>query len=122
METAMRFTLKDAKIKTTLRERIPFHYNEPDPERHLSIWDSNPSIKSIRSFSESQREKITCVGFSFTKDFPIYIAELKRFPNLRELIFNDCYWVKPAGTTSNVMSLGRICSETTSFLLVQQMA
>lgn len=93
----MRFTLKDAKIKTTLRERIPFHYNEPDPERHLSIWDSNPSIKSIRSFSESQREKITCVGFSFTKDFPIYIAELKRFPNLRELIFNDCYWVKPAG-------------------------
>lgn len=94
----MRFTLKDAKIKTTLRERIPSHYNEPEPERHLGIWDSDPSIKSIMNFSESQREKITCAQLSFTKDFPAYIAELKHFPNLRELCFFDCYCVESAGT------------------------
>ena len=34
---------------------------------------------------------------SFTKDFPAYLAELKHFPNLRELVFFDCYWVEPAG-------------------------
>ena len=93
----MKNTLKDAEIKKALRERIPSHYNEPDPERRLSIWDSNPSIESIKSFSESQREKITCARLSFTKDFPAYIAELKHFPNLRELVFFDCYWVEPAG-------------------------
>lgn len=94
----MKFTLKDAEITKTLRERIPSHYNEPDPERHLSIWDSEPSIQAITSLSESQREKITCARLSFTKDFPAYIAELKRFPNLRALYYFDCYWVEPAGT------------------------
>ncbi len=93
----MKFTLKDAEIRKALRERIPSHYNEPDPERHLSIWDSDPSIQSIMNFSGCQREKITSVRLSFTKDFPAYIAELKRFPNLRELCFFDCYWVEQAG-------------------------
>ena len=94
----MKFTQKDAEVEKALRERIPSHYNEPDPERQLSIWDSNPSIQAIASFSESQREKITCARLSFTKDFPAYIAELKRFPNLRALYYFDCYWVEPAGT------------------------
>ena len=93
----MKITLKDAETKKALREKIPSHYNEPDPERRLSIWDSNPSLESIMSFSESQREKITCVSLCFTKDFPAYIAELKHFPNLRELYFSDCYWVEPVG-------------------------
>ena len=94
----MKFTLKDAEVEKALRERIPSHYNEPDPGRHLGIWDSDPSVKSIMNLSESQREKITCAQLSFTKDFLAYIAELKRFPNLRELYFFDCYWVESAGT------------------------
>lgn len=94
----MKFTQKDAEVKKALRERIPSHYNEPDLERHLSIWDSDPSIQAIASFSEYQREKITCARLSFTKDFPAYIAELQRFPNLRELYLFDCYWVEPART------------------------
>ena len=94
----MKITLKDAEVKKAFRERIPSHYNEPDPERHLGIWDSDPSVKSIMSFSESQREKITCAQLSFTRDFPAYIAELKRFPNLRMLYFHDCYWMDPVVT------------------------
>lgn len=64
-------------------------FEEPDADRRLYV--NCGQIEDLMSVSAERRERITWVRIEFTPDIQTCIAELKSFPNLRFLMFMDCY-------------------------------
>ena len=91
----MENTTEDIKIGTDNEKRIPCCYEEPNPECRFEITYGD--IEEFNELSNEQRERITWVRIEFVSDIHSCIKELKRFPNLRSVMFFCCYGSDEAG-------------------------
>ena len=85
----MEKTTEDIKIETDIAKRIPRCYEEPNPECRFEITCGN--LDEFNELSDEQRERITWARIEFVSDIHSCIMELKRFPNLRSVMFFCCY-------------------------------
>ena len=85
----MEKTTEDIKIETGIAKRILRCYEEPNPECRFEITCGN--LDEFNELSNEQRERITWVRIEFVSDIQSCIMELKRFPNLRSVMFFCCY-------------------------------
>ena len=85
----MEKTAKGIKNETDIAKRVPRCYEEPDPECRFDI--ACGSLEEFKELSDERRERITCVRVDFVSDIHSGIMELKRFPNLRSIMFFCCY-------------------------------
>ena len=96
--TAFFNRLEENPMKRTKRDpaNLPTpRFEEPDADRRLYV--NCGKIEDLMSVPAERRERITWVRIEFTPDIQTCIAELKRFPNLRFLMFMDCYGSQVVG-------------------------